>query len=208
RLFARRAQKWAAVAQRAAALAAAGRPVLNGTRSIAESEALSAVLNEHGVDHGVLNARQDGEEAQVVAQAGTPGRVTVAPNMAGRGTDIHLGTGVAQRGGLHVILTEYHDSRRIDRQLYGRCARQGEPGSCEAILSLEDELFVRYAPRLTRIMDASCGARDRPLPGSSVALLRWVDQRAATAANMQARRSTLESDRKLEQSMAFAGRPE
>src|SRR5208282_6000863 len=85
------------------------------------------------------------EEAAIVARAGEPTRVTVATNMAGRGTDIRLGEGVAENGGLHVILTEYHESRRIDRQFFGRCARQGDPGSCEAIVSLEDEVYAVFA---------------------------------------------------------------
>ena len=89
----------------------------------------------------------------MVALAGQPSRVTVATNMAGRGTDIRLGQGVAERGGLHVILTEYHELRRVDRQLFGRCARQGDPGSCEAIVSLEDEILLVYAPAATRLLE-------------------------------------------------------
>ncbi len=93
---------------------------------------------------------QDKSEAEIIARAGMPGVVTVATNMAGRGTDIRLGPGVAERGGLHVVLTEYHESRRVDRQLFGRAARQGDQGSCEAIVSLEDELYAVYVPWLTR----------------------------------------------------------
>ena len=92
----------------------------------------------------VLNARQDREEAEIVAEAGQAGRITVATNMAGRGTDIRLHPAVSEAGGLHVILTEYHESRRIDRQLFGRCARQGDPGSYESIVALDDELFRRF----------------------------------------------------------------
>ncbi len=103
-------------------------PVLIGTRSIEKSEKLSALLTAANIEHQVLNAKNHEIEAQIVAQAGQPGRVTVATNMAGRGTDIKLGDGVAELGGLHVIGTERHESRRIDRQLAGRCARQGDPG--------------------------------------------------------------------------------
>lgn len=98
-----------------------GRPVLIGTRSVAASEYLSGLLTEAGLSHGVLNARQDQEEAEIIAQAGQAGCITVATNMAGRGTDIRLGGGVADLGGLHVIATERHEARRIDRQLLGRC---------------------------------------------------------------------------------------
>src|SRR6185437_13005366 len=118
--------------------------------SVKASEDLSRVLAERGIEHALLNAKQDKAEADVVALAGEAGRVTVATNMAGRGTDIRLGAGVAEAGGLHVILTEYHDSRRVDRQLFGRCARQGDPGSCEAIVSLEDEIFTVHLPQVAR----------------------------------------------------------
>src|SRR6185437_5110000 len=97
------------------------------------------------LEHVVLNARQDRQEAQVVAQAGQPGRITVATNMAGRGTDIQVEPAVRVAGGLHVILTEYHEPRRIDRQLFGRAGRQGDPGSYESIVALDDELFRRFA---------------------------------------------------------------
>ena len=139
-LCATTAEKWQVVAQRIGALRTGGRPVLVGTRSVAASEALSAVLRAAGLPHQLLNARHDRAEAEIVSRAGQRGAVTVATNMAGRGTDIELGAGVALAGGLHVICTEMHDSGRVDRQLFGRCARQGDPGTHEAILSLDDEL--------------------------------------------------------------------
>ena len=105
------------------------------------------MLSAQAIEHVVLNAHHDREEAAIVAQAGEPGRVTVATNMAGRGTDIKLTPAVATRGGLHVILTEFHESRRIDRQLFGRAGRQGDPGSYQSIVSLEDELIERFASK-------------------------------------------------------------
>jgi preprotein translocase subunit SecA len=108
---------------------------------VAASEQLSRLLEENGLEHQVLNAKFDRDEAEIVAEAGVRGRITIATNMAGRGTDIKLGDGVVERGGLHVILTERHEAGRIDRQLAGRCGRQGDPGTYEAFLSLEDPLL-------------------------------------------------------------------
>jgi preprotein translocase subunit SecA len=121
---------------------AEGRPILIGTRSIDKSEILSRDLDAAGIVHQVLNARQVAVEAQIIAAAGQKGRVTVATNMAGRGTDIRLGDGVADLGGLHVVLTEMHDSARIDRQLLGRCGRQGDPGSYRQFLALDDDILL------------------------------------------------------------------
>ena len=134
--------KWAAVVEEVRQMHARGRPVLIGTRSIDKSEHLSRLLTQHGIEHQVLNAYHVAEEAEIVAQAGLPGRVTVSTNMAGRGTDIQLGDGVAEIGGLHVIGTEMHDSCRIDRQLFGRCGRQGDPGTYRQYLALDDELLL------------------------------------------------------------------
>ncbi len=145
-VFSSERAKFAAVVDAVARLQAAGRPVLIGTRSVEKSEALSAQLGDAGVPHEVLNARQDGREADVVAQAGQPGRVTIATNLACRGTDIKLGPGVAEAGGLHVLATERHEALRIDRQLAGRAARQGDPGSVQFFLSLEDELLEGLGP--------------------------------------------------------------
>ena len=142
RVFLDAAAKWQAVVQEVAELHRQGRPVLVGTRSIDKSEHLSQLLADAGIPHAVLNAHRHAEEARIVAEAGQLGRVTVATNMAGRGTDIQLGPGVAERGGLHVLCTELHDSSRIDRQLIGRCARQGDPGSCRQFMALDDEILV------------------------------------------------------------------
>ncbi|MFV2067778.1 MAG: preprotein translocase subunit SecA [Pirellulales bacterium] len=141
RVFASAVEKWEAIVQEVTAVHGAGRPVLVGTRSIEQSEHLSRQLAAAGVEHHVLNAHRHAAEAKIVAAAGQQGRVTVATNMAGRGTDIQLGPGVAALGGLHVICTELHESARIDRQLVGRCARQGDPGSYQQFMSLDDDIL-------------------------------------------------------------------
>ena len=133
--------KFEAVVRQIQDMVAAGRPVLVGTRTVDKSEKLSGMLTAVGIEHLVLNARQDKRENEIVAGAGQMGRVTVATNMAGRGTDIKLGQGVAANGGLHVIGTERHEAERIDRQLAGRAGRQGDPGSAQFFLCLEDQLL-------------------------------------------------------------------
>jgi preprotein translocase subunit SecA len=199
------AAKWQAVADRIERVAGSeGRPVLVGTRTVQASEELGSLLRGRGIEHVVLNARQDRDEAQVVARAGEAGRVTVATNMAGRGTDITLGAGVAERGGLHVILTEFHESRRIDRQLFGRSARQGDPGSGEAIVALDDDLFVTYAPALARAL----ARRRTELMGHELWLLRRVAQSTAERRARALRDESLRQDRRSAQLLAFAGRGE
>jgi preprotein translocase subunit SecA len=140
RLFLTAASKLAAVTAEIVAVHAVGRPVLAGTRSIDKSEELSRRLGDCGIEHQVLNARHEAAEAEIIRQAGEWGKVTVATNLAGRGTDIRLQEGVADLGGLHIIGTELHDSPRIDRQLFGRCARQGDPGTCRQFAALDDDL--------------------------------------------------------------------
>lgn len=202
------AEKWATVAASVERIACiARRPVLIGTRSVKASEELSRVLTGRGIEHALLNAKQDQAEADIVALAGQAGRVTVATNMAGRGTDIRLGPGVAESGGLHVILTEYHDSRRIDRQLFGRCARQGDPGSCEAVVSLEDEIFAVHAPAVARWaagfrQNDSFGAR--AVQGSLRAAAQFAAERRSATVRVQ----NLKLDQRLEQLLAFSGRGE
>jgi preprotein translocase subunit SecA len=141
RVFPTEDAKFDAVVDEVQRLQAAGRPVLIGTRSVEKSEKLAEKLIAAGVEHQVLNAKQNEQEAEIIAQAGKRGRVTIATNMAGRGTDIKLGPTVADGGGLHVLGTERHDARRVDRQLIGRAGRQGDPGSGQFFVSLEDELL-------------------------------------------------------------------
>ena len=147
-------EKWAEVIASVVTLRAQGRPVLIGTGSVLDSEQLSQKLTAAEIPHRVLNARQDQEEADIVAAAGKPQQVTVATNMAGRGTDIPLAERVAEAGGLHVIATCRNEAKRIDRQLFGRCARQGDPGSYQAILSLDDQFLQQNCrPWLLKIME-------------------------------------------------------
>jgi preprotein translocase subunit SecA len=147
--------KWFAIVEEVCQLHALGRPVLIGTRSIDKSELLSKMLAERGIEHQVLNAHHVEEEADIVARAGMKDRVTVSTNMAGRGTDIKLAAEIAERGGLHVICTEMHDSARIDRQLIGRCGRQGDPGTYRQYLSLDDELLLAgLGPKKARKLEA------------------------------------------------------
>ncbi|NWB95807.1 preprotein translocase subunit SecA [Pseudomonas gingeri] len=198
-------QRWAEVARRAVEVASQGRAVLVGTRSVEASERLSGALTQGGIEHSVLNARQDEGEAQAVAQAGYAGRITVATNMAGRGTDIKLQPDVEQAGGLHVILTEFHESARVDRQLFGRCARQGDPGSTEAIVSIDDELFQRFAPMLVRRALALLVKT----PLSSRKTLRWLVKSLQDRAERhyrKQRQDTVKRDAQMAQSLGFVGR--
>jgi preprotein translocase subunit SecA len=141
RVFPTMDAKFAAVVEEVSSLKDQGRPVLIGTRSVEKSEKLSCLLQQAGIEHQVLNAKQPEREAGIVARAGQRGQVTIATNMAGRGTDIKLTAEVVRAGGLHVLGTERHDAKRIDRQLAGRAGRQGDPGSCQFFLALDDELL-------------------------------------------------------------------
>src|SRR3982075_1194608 len=127
------------------------RPVLVGTVSVEKSERRARLLGKRGIPHNVLNAKQHEREAAIIAEAGQPAGVTIATNMAGRGTDIVLGSSVADAGGLHIIGTERHESRRIDNQLRGRAGRQGDPGSSRFFISLEDDLMRIFGPAADRI---------------------------------------------------------
>ena len=147
-------EKYKAVIDEIEKLRNAGRPVLVGTTSVEVSELLSKMLNGKKIPHNVLNAKQHAREAQVVAEAGLPGAITIATNMAGRGTDIKLGPGVKEAGGLAIIGTERHESRRVDRQLRGRAGRQGDPGTTQFYVSLEDELMRLFgSERIAKVMD-------------------------------------------------------
>ncbi len=203
RYFGRAEDKWKAVVESIEKHHSLGRPVLIGTRSVQASEHLAALLDAEGLPYSLLNARQDKHEAEIVALAGEPGRITVATNMAGRGTDIQLAAGVGEMGGLHVIATEMHDSGRIDRQLFGRCGRQGDKGSCEAILAVEDDLVT-----------LQLGRPARPLCNYGV-LPYWLGRSVFSIAQSRAerihsrmRRDLLDMDEYLGNMLAFSGRGE
>lgn len=195
RILRNEAVKWDKVAARVAKLHAKGRPVLIATRTVRASAAVSARLTEAGLPHELLNAAQSGQEAEIIAAAGQLGAITVATNMAGRGVDIGLATQVRALGGMHVLLTELHEARRIDRQVIGRCARQGDPGSCEAFVSWEDPLISSFG-------------RAR--------ILRWVQgakafhraQARAERLHARARTDLLRHDLRREEQFGFAGRVE
>jgi preprotein translocase subunit SecA len=203
--------KWAAVRERIQEMNRLGRPVLVGTRSVAASEHLSALLDEVGLPHRVLNARQDKEEAQVVAEAGQVGRITVATNMAGRGTDIRLAPESLAAGGLHVIATERHESHRIDRQLYGRCGRQGDPGSYEMVVSLDDEL-VRAHGRAVPLLRRAEELLARWVPQDERSWLRdlaaRLAQRRAERLHARLRAVLLTMDDRVANMLAFSGKGE
>jgi preprotein translocase subunit SecA len=195
--------KWARVAERAAELHATGQPVLIGTRTVGASEALSEVMTRRGLEHQVLNARQDRDEAEIVSRAGERGALTIATNMAGRGTDIKLGPGVEELGGLHVIVTELHESGRLDRQLIGRSARQGDPGSFEVIAALDDLILTNNAPRLAALIGRFPQGKGRTR--WALALMRLQQWRAGRF--FAARRAELLKADQLEaDAMSFAGR--
>ncbi|MEO8629296.1 MAG: preprotein translocase subunit SecA [Betaproteobacteria bacterium] len=201
-------EKWRAIVARVAALYRNRKPVLIGTRSVAASERLSALLDQASIPHQLLNARQDKQEAEIVAQAGQPGRVTVATNMAGRGTDIVLGAGVAELNGLHVIATELHESARIDRQLFGRCGRQGDPGTAQAIVSLEDELIKLYLGVIARVGNPGKSIRTKSWGRSYARGLFHIAQRRAERVNRSVRKELLTLDDQLGDLLAFSGRGE
>ncbi len=203
RVFSSEEEKFRAVADQIIEWNKVGVPMLIGTRSIEKSEKLSTLLSAAGIEHQILNAKNHEIEAQIVAQAGQRGRVTVATNMAGRGTDIKLGEGVAELGGLHVIGTERHEARRIDRQLAGRCARQGDPGLAQFFVCLEDEIVEAFgekpaarlrkryvgrgemtSARWRRVMFAAQRKKERQHYKDRKLLMHYEKQRAEMRKNM------------------------
>jgi preprotein translocase subunit SecA len=199
RLFQTEDAKWDAVVADIEQIHRQGRPILVGTRSVAASERLARQLAARGLEFHLLNATRLAEEALVVSIAGERGRITIATNMAGRGTDIRLGAGVADAGGLHVISTERHESGRVDRQLFGRAGRQGDPGSAQAFVSMEDELVRRHLPpALQKVMlsAASPALAKRAFP---------LAQRRAQKLALKQRLGVLRSDAWLDDALSFTG---
>jgi preprotein translocase subunit SecA len=205
RIFPTQHEKWSAIVEEIIARHRRRQPMLVGTRSVAASENLAAMLESRQLPFRLLNATRHKEEAAIVAEAGMQGRITIATNMAGRGTDIKLGPLVAEIGGLHVILTERHESRRIDRQLMGRAARQGDPGSAQAFVSLEDELPLRHLPGW--LLDRARAALASQAPGGrtiAAAIIRHAQRRSEKLASQQ-RRNVLRMDAWIEDALAFTG---
>ncbi|MCC6229612.1 MAG: hypothetical protein IT432_10335 [Phycisphaerales bacterium] len=200
RVFRTQEAKWRAIADSVAELHAKGRPVLVGTRSVAASELISRLLESIGLPHRVLNANFDKDEAELIAAAGygrEHGReasITVATNMAGRGTDIKPDDAAKKAGGLHVILTELHGAKRIDRQFIGRSGRQGDPGSAQIFVSLEDELVRLHTPRLARLVSRRVAATGDELPSASHAWLFRLAQSRSEKRDRINRASVLRQD--------------
>ena len=201
--------KWNAVARSIELRIRKGQAVLVGTRSILASEQLGRHLQNLGVEHRVLNAKQNKDEAEVIERAGEWGAVTLATSMAGRGTDIALSPEVAHAGGLHVILTERHDNGRVDRQLVGRCARQGDPGSRESILSMDDEIVRERWPRLVGFV------RQWLILAPNSLLPRWlglachnIAQHQLEQEHRRVRRALLSSDFDVRSALSFSGQME
>ncbi len=201
-------QKWSAIVARIAELHRQKRPILVGTRSVEASEHLGRLLGVEGLPYRILNARQDADEAEIVKTAGGWGNITVATNMAGRGTDIKLDDGINEIGGLHVLATECHEARRIDRQLFGRCARQGDAGSYEMFLSFEDEIVAKFAPRLP--LGLAKVLISLRFPGTRTfadSIFRWAQIRAERH-HYSIRAGLLKMDEHLQNLLAFSGKPE
>src|SRR5213079_291786 len=189
-----RREKYSAVLKEIKEIHGKGRPILVGTISVEVSEHLSRMLKKAGIVHSVLNAKYHQQEAEIVARAGQRSAVTIATNMAGRGTDIKLGPGVPEAGGLHVIGTERHEARRIDRQLRGRCARQGDPGSSRFYVSFEDDLMRNFgaADRMTKIMERFGLEEGQELEH------RWLNKSVETAQKRVEQRNYLIRKRTLD----------
>ncbi len=198
-------EKWELILEEICRINKTGRPLLVGTRSIKASEHLSKLLQSRNLAHKVLNAIYHRQEAEIVAGAGQVGKITVATNMAGRGTDIKLGRGVAELGGLHVLATELNESARIDRQLFGRGARQGDPGSAQAIVSLEDEYVSRYARYAAEILRKRHNSAHLKLWIALSCKIFNLAQFRAERLALRQRKSVLKTDHWLDEKLGFAG---
>lgn len=200
-------EKYATIADRIVAVRGQGRPVLVGTRSVQRSEELSRLLTERGIAHEVLNARNHAEEAKIIAKAGQSGRVTISTNMAGRGVDILLEPRSAEAGGLYVVGSEFHEARRVDRQLGGRCGRQGDPGDYEFFLCLEDEILWRWSKPAGRWLRRRAVRRGRTPPRWLCRIIFRHAQRRIESRHLRVRLDLLEYDEKLEEMKGSLGVP-
>ena len=204
-LFANRQEKWEAVIKLCQALHTKGRPILLGTDSVAAARTLSRLLHSAKLEHRLLTAAQDADEAKVVSLAGSRGAITITTNLAGRGTDIHIDSEIEQLGGLAVISCYLNSERRIDRQLIGRAARQGQRGSSHCFISLDDPLFIKTVPvwleRVLRVRLAKSGAKAWPW---LVRAAQWIEESKASRQRLQ----LLENQLAKEKLLAMAGRGE
>ena len=199
-IYRTRREKMQAIIQAIKELHATGQPVLVGTISIETSELISQLLKREGVQHSVLNAKHHAQEAEIVAQAGQAGKVTIATNMAGRGTDIKLGEGVVELGGLHILGTERHESRRIDNQLRGRSGRQGDPGSSRFYLSLEDDLMRLFgSDRLSGLMQKLGMQEGEPIENNMVSRAIENAQKRVEGHHFEIRKTLLDYDNVMNQ---------
>ena len=199
-IYQTRREKMQAIIQAIKELHATGQPVLVGTISIETSELISQLLKREGVPHSVLNAKHHAQEAEIVAQAGQAGKVTIATNMAGRGTDIKLGEGVVELGGLHILGTERHESRRIDNQLRGRSGRQGDPGSSRFYLSLEDDLMRLFgSDRLSGLMQKLGMQEGEPIENNMVSRAIENAQKRVEGHHFEIRKTLLDYDNVMNQ---------
>ncbi len=205
RVYAKETEKWAGVVEDIKRVHASGRPVLVGTRSVISSQKVADLLVEEGLNFQLLNAVHLMEEAQIISAAGEHGRITIATNMAGRGTDIKLGDGVAELGGLHVIGTERHESGRVDRQLFGRCGRQGDPGSARMFVSLEDELMSRHTGKI--LARSVKSLLKSGLPGSRGAVHAAFAKAQGNAQKLavKQRKAVLTTDTWMDEALSFTG---
>ncbi|WP_418720951.1 preprotein translocase subunit SecA [Bilophila wadsworthia] len=199
-IYRTRREKMQSIIQAIKELHATGQPVLVGTISIETSELISQLLKREGVPHSVLNAKHHAQEAEIVAQAGQAGKVTIATNMAGRGTDIKLGEGVVELGGLHILGTERHESRRIDNQLRGRSGRQGDPGSSRFYLSLEDDLMRLFgSDRLSGLMQKLGMQEGEPIENNMVSRAIENAQKRVEGHHFEIRKTLLDYDNVMNQ---------
>jgi preprotein translocase subunit SecA len=199
-IFFNQKKKWATVAQEIKRMSLSGRPILVGTSSIHDSEQLSQILEGMQIKHHILNARNHAEESVIISQAGQVGAITVTTSMAGRGTDIKLSDRAKVLGGLYVMSTQLYHSKRIDRQLYGRCSRQGDPGSYITFIALDDEIFMEAFPLIRTCLKALCF-----LPSTLLMPLINAVQKKAVKARRKQRAAVMKSDDWLEDALGFAG---
>ena len=208
KVFKNSKQKWDAFIDKIRNLHQKGQPILIGTNTVAESKKISDILTKVKLSHQVLNAQQDQQEADIIAKAGQLNSITVATNMAGRGTDISLGQGVKEIGGLHVIATTRNDARRIDRQLYGRCARQGDPGSAEAFMSLQDENLVAFYPTAILNFIAIFCNNNKALPNWLGKIILTLPQKWTEYQHYKIRCMLIKQDKQQAKTLSFTGRME